>query len=160
MTDILVSKNIGAIVTVKNGSTNNTLTAAGAGDNTTKNGVAIDRMGLGAGMPLSMVASVLFDATLASGSTLTALITVSDSADNSTFAAYASEAAAVTVATGPSGGGVVSGCHSLAVDLSSARRWVRVDHVPHLTRAGTDTAITRAAATLAGFDRLVAPASV
>jgi hypothetical protein len=160
MTDMLVSKNIGALVTVKNGSTNNTLTAAGTGDNTAKTGVGLDRQGLGAGMPMSMVASVLFDATLASGSTLTTIITVSDSADNSTFAAYASEAAAVVIATGPSGGGVVSGCHSLAVDLSSARRYVRVDHVPDLTRAGTDTAITRAVAVLAGFDRLAAPASV
>lgn len=157
--DMVVQKNIGSIVTVLNGSTSNSLTAAGSGDNTAKTGIAIDRQGRGLGMPFSAIASVLFDATLASGSTMTIAITVSDSADNSTFASYATESAA-TVATGPSGGGVVSGSHSLNVDLSSAKRYVRVDHVPDLTRGGTDTAVTRAVATIAGWDRLAAPASV
>lgn len=158
MTEMVIQKNIGSVVTVKNGSTNNSLTAAGSGDNTAKTGVAIDRQALGASAPLSMVASVLFDATLASGATLKVAITLSDSADNSTFADYATEAAA-TVATGPSGGGVKSGSHSLNVDLSSARRYIRVDHVPDLSAGGTDTAVTRAVAVLAGFDRLAAPAS-
>src|SRR5260221_7896679 len=130
--EMVLAHNIGALVTARNGSTANALTAAGSGDNTTKSGIAIDREAVSAtsgSLPRSMVASVLYDATLASGSTLSVTITVSDSADNSTFAAYASENATV-VATGPSGGGVVSGQHSLAVDLGSARRYLRVDHVP------------------------------
>jgi hypothetical protein len=158
MTDQVVSKNIGALVTVRAGSGSNALTAAGTGDNTTKSGIAIDREALGVGsLPLSMVAGALFDATLASGKTLSVAITVSDSADNSSFASYATETA-VVVATGPSGGGAVSGQHNLPVNLSSARRYIRVDHLPDLNATGTDTAITRAVAVLAGFDRLASPA--
>jgi hypothetical protein len=158
MTDQVVSKNIGALITAREGSTANTLTAAGSGDNTTKTGIAVDREALSNGSPPeSMVASVLYDAVLASGATLSVAITVSDSADNSSFAAYATETA-VVVATGPSGGGTLHGQHNLAVNLSSARRYVRVDHVPDLSAGGTDTAVTRAVGIYAGFDRLAAPA--
>lgn len=164
MTEMVVSKNIGSVVTVKNGSTSTSVTSGGAGNNTTKTGISIDRYGFGVvgfgGLPLSMVASCLFDATLASGSHMQVSIVVSHAPDNSTFTTYVSESALVTIGTGPSGGGAVSGSHSLNVDLSSAQRYIRVDHIPNLDRGGTDTALTRTVATLAGFDRLASPASV
>lgn len=158
MTDQVVSKNIGALITVRDASTSNAITAGGTGDATTKTGISIDREGLvgdSGSLPLSMVAGVLFDATLASGSTLSIQINVMDSADNSNFSTYASQANTVA-ATGPSGGGVVSGQQNFNVNLSTARRFIRVDYVPDLSRAGTDTAILRAVAVLAGFDRLAA----
>lgn len=160
MTDMVVGKNIGALVTHRNGSTSNSVTAGGTGNNTTKTGIKYDRQAVSGGVgspPLSAVASVDFDATLASGATLSLAITVSDSADNSTFAAYATNASAV-VATGPSGGGAVSGQQNLNVNLSTARRYVRVDHVPVMSAAGTDTALTRASVLFSGYDRLAAPA--
>lgn len=158
MTDMVLQRNVGELITVRNGSTSNSLTAGGAGNNTTKTGIVIDRMALTSPDPLSMVASVLFDATLASGSTLAVQVVVNDSADNSTFAAYASNSSGgIVVATGPSGGGAVSGQVNLNVNLSSARRYIRIDHVPNLSRGGTDTALSRAVGVLAGFDRLQSP---
>jgi hypothetical protein len=138
---------------VKNGSTSTAATAGGTGDNTTKTGIAIDRFALG--MPMSAVASVLTDATLASGATLKVAFTISDSADNSSFSTYQTTASTV-VSTGPSGGGAVSSEIELAVNLSTARRYIRLDHVPDLSAAGTDTSLTRATWTFAGMDRLPA----
>ncbi len=160
--DQVYSKNIGALVTPREGSLAQTATAGSTGDNTTHTGIAIDREELSStygGMPLSMVASVVYDATLASGSGLAVQVIVNDSADNSTFALYAENSnTSVTVATGASGGGVSSGIVNLAVNLSLARRYIRIDHIPRLLRGGTDTSVTRAVAVMGGMDRLPAPA--
>ncbi len=80
-----------------------------------------------------------------------------DSADNSAFTDFATLASAV-VATGPSGGGQVVGQVPFAVDLTNARRYVRINFLPDMSATGTDTGIAVAVAGLAGFDRLAAPA--
>jgi hypothetical protein len=149
--DMNLTRNLAGLVTVRNGSTSTAATAAGTGDNTTKNGVSIDREALG--LPLSAVAAVLADATLSSGATLKVAFTISHSADNSSFTDYQTTALA-TVLTGQSGGGTSAGQIRLAVNLSSAKRWIRLDHVPDLSAAGTDTALTRAVWAFAGEDRL------
>lgn len=161
MTDIVVQRNVGALVTVKNGSTSTSATAAGTGDNTVKNGISIDRLaitGNAGSMPMSAVAAVLSDATLASGATLKVAITVQEGPDGSNWSDYAS-VATTTVLTGGSGGTSGSAAISLNVDLSSARRYVRLNHIPDLSAAGTDTALTRATWVFAGMDRLPAAAS-
>ena len=153
--DQVISKNIGAVISARNGSTSNPVTAAGAGDNTTKTGIVIDREKMS--MPESALVGALVDATMASGNTLTVALTVLDSADGTNFSTYQTFAA-ITALTGISGGGAQSGQVSAAVNLSSARRYVRVDHVPDLSAAGTDTALTRAVAVLGGPDHLPAVA--
>jgi hypothetical protein len=161
MTDIVLQKNVGALVTVKNGSTSTSATAAGTGDNTSKAGISIDRVnitGNAGSMPMSAVAAVLCDATLASGNTLKVAFTIQEGPDGSNWSDYATTSA-TTVLTGASGGAAQSGAISLNVDLSGARRYVRLNHVPDLSASGTDTALTRGTWTFAGMDRLPAAAS-
>lgn len=159
--DQVISKNIGAVVTDRIASQSLSWTAAGTGDNTTKTGLAIDREAISGGVgspPDSAVFSLLADATLASGATLSVAWTIQDSADNSNWATYGSNTTASTAfLTGPSGGGRVTGQSSFNVNLSSARRYVRANFVPDLSAAGTDTAVAIAVATLAGYDRLASP---
>jgi len=157
MSDVLIQHNIGAVVDVVRASAAAAATAAGAGDATTTTGVTIDRAGLSNGsLPNSALFSTVYDATLASGKTLSIGYAVQDSADGSTWADYQT-GAGVVVGTGPSGGGAVAGQLNVQVDLGSARRYVRFNSYPDLNAAGTDTAVTRSVAVLAGFDRLAAP---
>lgn len=150
--------NIGGLIAVRAASSAFSITAGAGTDNTTKTGIAIDRLDpASASLARSAVFAVLTDATLASGATLQVAGTVYDSADGTNFAVYNSTSfAAMTVSTGPSGGGARVAQAELDVDLSSARRYVRFDHVPNLSAAGTDTAITCAVAVFGGFGRLPA----
>lgn len=160
MTEMVIQKNIGSVVTTRGGSSSLSNTAGGGGNNTTKTGISIDRQGLGSSgsPPESAVASVLYEATLASGSTLAIQIILSQASDNSTWTTYTSNSnTSIIVATGPSGGGAVVGQVNLNVNLSSAQRYLRLDHVPNLSRAGTDTSITKTVLVLAGYDRLASP---
>jgi hypothetical protein len=138
---------------VRNGSTPASATAAGTGDNTSKTGIAIDREALN--MPMSAVASVLADATLSSGANLKVTFTISEGPDGTNFSTYQTSAALTTL-TAVGGASTKSGQVSLAVNLSGARRYVRLDHVPDLSASGTDTAVTRAVWAFSGEDRLPA----
>ncbi|WP_292235260.1 hypothetical protein, partial [Mesorhizobium sp.] len=132
-------------------------TAAGSGDAATTTGVTIDRMSF-ASLPRSALFSTLFDATLASGKTLSiAAYAVQDSADGTNWSDYQTSAAAVVVGTGPSGGGAVKGQFNVQCDLNSARRYVRFNTNQDLNATGTDTSVTRSVAVLGGFDRLPSP---
>ena len=157
----VLSKNVGALITARKGSAFLSWTSGGTGDGTVKSGTSLDRESVGAsgqgGIPESCVVSALYEATLGSGASLTIALGVDDSADNSNWSGYAT-LAAQTVATGPSGGGAVSGQVAFNVNLSSARRWVRPRFVPTLTRGGTDTGISVAVMVLGGADKLPAPA--
>lgn len=157
----VLSKNVGALITTRNASTELAWTAGGAGDNTTKTGVVIDREAIGSpgngAPPLSAQLAVLYEATLASGNTLTIAIGLDHSSNNSDWVEYASTAA-TTTATGTSGGAAQTSQMVFNVNLSSARRWIRPKFLPDLSAAGTDTAKAVAVAVLAGYDRLAAPA--
>lgn len=158
MSYIVQIHNIGAYVAERVASAPLAFTAAGAGDNATFTGIAIDRESFAGGsLPDSALFAILFGATLASGATLTVAVGVQDSADNSAWSDYATQAAQ-TAATGPSGGGAVNGQVPFPVNLGSARRYVRANYKPDLSAAGTDTCVAIAAAALGGFDRLAAPA--
>lgn len=148
--DMNLTRNLAGLVTVRAGSTSNALTAAGTGDNTTKAGISIDRQALN--LPLTAVAAVMADATLTSGANLKVTFTVSHSDDNSSFTDYQTTGAQTTL-TAVGGASTKTGKISLAVNLSTAKRYVRLDHVPDLSAAGTDTALTRAVWVFGGEDR-------
>lgn len=161
MADINVQRNVGALGDLLRLSDQASATAGGSGNATTVTGYTIDRMKIGASgstgsMPLSALVAVLFGTTLQSGKTLSVSFDVQDSPDGTNFSDYQTAASAV-VATGPSGGGAVTGQAELQVSLTSARRYVRLLFVPTLSATGTDTATVIGAAFVAGFDRLAAP---
>jgi len=152
--NLVTQSNVSAIGAVKRLSLPATATAAGAGDATTITGITIDRAAFPQGsLPLAAEFSLLYEATLASGKTLAVGYAVQDSADGATFTDYQT-ATYVVAATGPNGGGAVGGEFSVAVNLSSARRYVRFNANPDLNNTATDTGVYRAVGLFAGFDRL------
>lgn len=154
MADIVTQRDIAQIGLLKYLSAAAAQTAAGAGDATTVTGATIDRMGIAGGsMPGSLAAGVVFDATLATGKTLSIGYAVQDSADGANWADYQTQTYAV-VATGSTAASVVKGEIEFDVNLSSARRYVRFNHNPDLSATQTDTAVTRAAGFFGGTDRL------
>jgi len=156
MGDIVQQRNIGALGDLKRLSDHATSTAGGTGDTTTVTGLSIDRGGFGgAPLPLSALMSVDFEATLASGATLSIGYAVQDSADNSTFADYQT-ATYTTASTGASGGSTNKGQFNVQVNLTSARRYVRFNYNPKCSATGTDTTYSDAIGFFAGTDRLAA----
>ena len=154
MSDIVTQRNIGAMVSVKRATTAVALTAAGSGDATAVTGITIDRFTLN--MPMSLVATSVGEATLSSGATLSLLTDIKHSDDDTTYTSLTSEASTVIV-TGASGGSVASGfSHSVSVNLSSAKRYVKICPTPDLSAAGTDTAVLRVVAVLGGENPLPA----
>jgi len=155
MSDIVLQRDVASLGTPLRLSAAGSQTAGGAGDATTVTGVTVDRFSIGNGsMPLVANMAVAYEATLASGATLSIGYAVQDSADGSTWADYQTATYAV-VATGPSGGGAKNGVFDLgSVNLSSARRYVRLNYNPDLSASGTDTAASRGFGFAAGYDRL------
>lgn len=155
MSDIVLQKDVAGLGSILRLSAHGAATAGGAGDATTVTGVTVDRFSIGNGsMPIVANVGVAYEATLASGATLSIGYAVQDSVDGSTWADYQTATYAV-VATGPNGGGAKTGVFDLgSVNLSSARRYVRLNYMPDLSAANTDTANTRAIGFVAGFDRL------
>lgn len=171
MADIVTQHSIGEFVDPKALSSSLSWTAGGASDSVTWTGISINRASFSSGsLPRSLDAAVFYDATLASGKTLSLTWDIQDSADGSTWNDYATESIGV-VATGPSGGGRVVGMARFSgaannssepsgtpgVDLTGARAYVRALIVPHLSATGTDTAVMAAVGTFGGFDFLAAP---
>lgn len=153
MSDLVLQRDVAALGALLRLSLASTAVAAGSGDATTVTGITIDRFG--ASSPMGVVnAGVAYEATLASGATLSIGYAMQDSADGTNFADYQTATYAVA-ATGPSGGGQVAGVFDLSsVNLSSARRYFRLNYRPDLSAAGTDTASFRAFGFGAGYDRL------
>src|SRR5262252_1802352 len=146
MADINLVRNVGALGDILRLSDHATATAGGTGDATSTTGISIDREGFSTGsLPLSMLASVAYEATLGSGNTLSIGYAVQHSADNSNWSDYQT-ATYVTVATGASGGSVQKGAWK-----------VRFNFNPDLNRAGTDTGYYDAVGFIGGFDRQPAP---
>jgi hypothetical protein len=169
MADIVLQRNVSALIDVKALSAPLSWTAGGAADSVTDTGATIDREGfVGGGIALSADVDFYYSATLGSGHTLAVSFDLQDSPDGTNFSDFMTEASAV-VATGPSGGGVVTGVARMSVpnasipagapgvNLSTARRYLRLLFVPHLSAAGTDTAIVGTLGVFGGFDRLAAP---
>lgn len=157
MGDINQQRNIGALGDLKRLTDHGTTVAAGSGDATTVTGNSIDREGFGTGsLPLSALVGVIFEATLASGQTLSIGYSVQDSADNSTFADYQT-ATYTTASTGASGGSTNKGQFNVQVNLTTARRYIRFNYNPKHSATGTDTSYSDGVGFFGGFDRLAAP---
>ena len=147
-------RSVGDEISVRRASASATATAGGSGDATAVTGVIIDRAALG--WPETAVIAIPFTATLAAAATLTITDTLQHGdASNLSDAATLSTQAAVTVATGPGGGGTVTGTYERNVSLRGAKRYVRVNFTPDLSAANTDTAaLGSATIVFAGADRL------
>lgn len=172
MADIVLQKNLGALIDIKQLSNPLNWTAGNSRDSAVWTGSSIDREGFATGsLPRSADFFVAYAAQLGSGNTLSLYLDVQDSPNNVSWSDYATEAATV-VATGPSGGGLVAGVFRMTVqssadnavpgpgvNLGSSRRYNRLNVTPHLSAAGTDTATIAAGAVYGGFDQLAAPAT-
>ena len=146
-------RSIGDEVTVVRAVANTSLTAGGGGDNSAVTGVIIDRAVIG--WPQSAVVALPFTATLAATATLSLTPTVqSGNASNLSDAASLAAPGATVVATGPAGGGTVTGCHEINVSLAGAGRYVRVNVTPDLSAANTDTAAISGVVVFGGANRL------
>lgn len=158
MSDIVFNRNVGALVTLRKLGTALAWTSGGTGDGTAHGGAVIDReeFALSGALPDSALFGVAYDATLGSGASLTIALDIQDSADGVNFSDYSKQAAG-TYGTGASGGSVVAGQANFAVNLTSARRYLKANFTPTLTRGGTDTGIATMVGVFGGFDRLAAP---
>ena len=166
MSDLVLQKDVGALVVSKAMSRALSFTSGGGSDNASYTGISIDRFAAFQNMPRALDIDIAYDATIGSGSTLSFTVVVQDSADNSTWADYATESGATVVATGPSGGGNVQGVKrftpydpnrptgSAGISINGARRYVRTVFKPALSRGATDTAVCQAIGVFAGFDTL------
>lgn len=155
--DRMYLTDVASLVTARLASAFASATAGGAGNNTSVVGLTIDRQAF-VSLPLCGEIEIAFETVLGQGNTLSiTALQVEDSADGVSWATYQTLTAPGVVATGPTGGGTVRGQVSAGINLSSARRYVRVDHTPVLSAANTDTAKTVAVLVLGGFDELPAP---
>lgn len=146
-------RSIGDLVSVRRAAANTAVTAGGGGDNTEVVGVILDRAALG--FPKSCVVAIPFTATLAATQTLTVAWDIDEGdASNLSDAEVLTSAAAQVVATGPAGGGTVTGTFEANVNLGGAGRYVRLNFTPNLSASGTDTAALSAVIVFGGADRL------
>ncbi|WP_316184713.1 hypothetical protein [Bradyrhizobium sp. SZCCHNRI1003] len=155
--DNLLKHDLGSLVTPKLGAAFGAATAGGTGDNTAVTGIAVDRFA--ANMPRAAVVLVLWQAALAQNATLTLkTCEIEQSADGQNWDAtkLVSFADPGVVGTGGAGGSTARGMVKLAIDLSSAKRYVRFNHTPDLSAANTDTSNTAVAWVLSGHDSLPA----
>lgn len=156
MADIVLQRDVGSLGAIARLSAAAALVAGGAGNAATTTGATIDRFGFASGgLPSALVAGVIFDATLATSKTLSIGYAVQDSPDGVNWSDYQTATYAV-VATGQTAASVAAGQVEIGVNLSSARRYVRLNSAANLSATGTDTAVTRSAGFFAGTDRLPA----
>jgi hypothetical protein len=146
-------RDIGSLIKVDRAAANTALTAAGAGDNTLVTGVIIDRAAIG--WPESAVLAIPFTATLAAGQTLSITPVVQEGqAANLADAVNLAAPGAQVVATGPVGGGTVTGTYELNLSLRGAGRYVRANFTPYLSAGATDTAQVSAVLVTGGANRV------
>lgn len=157
MNTMVYKQNIAGLGELERLADHATAVAAGSGDATTVTGITINREGFNnGGLALSAAMGVAYEATLASGKTLSFAYAVQDSADSTNFSDFQTGASTVA-ATGPSGGGVVKGCTNVPVNLTGARQYIRFNYQPDLSATGTDTMYGDAVGFFGGWDRLPPP---
>lgn len=146
-------RSIGDKVKVHRAAANTAITAGGGGDSTLVTGVIIDRAAFG--WPESAVFAIPFTTTLAAAATLTVTPVIQEgNAANLSDAANLVAPGAQVVATGPVGGGTVTGEYDLNVSLRGAGRYVRCNFTPDLSAGATDTAALSAVLVTGGANRL------
>lgn len=134
---------------------NGAATAGGTGDNVEVNGVWVDRKPADRGPYHSAKVVISFTTTLAAAATLTFAANIQDATDGSGTGAadFGAALAATTVATGPGGGGTVTGTVEMDFDISNAREFLRTQITPNLSAANTDTCSWQAQWIFGGSDR-------
>lgn len=146
-------RDIGSLIKVDRAAANTSITAGGGGDNSPVTGVILDRAAMG--WPESAVLAIPFTATLAATATLSIGFTVQEGqAANLSDAATLLTAAPAVVATGPVGGGTVTGTFEVSLNLRGAGRYVRANFTPDLSAGATDTAALSAVLVTGGANRL------
>lgn len=132
-----------------------TATAGGSGDNTEVNGAWLDRKSSDRGPYHSAKLVISYTTTLAAAATLTFAANIQDATDGSGTSAadFGSALTATTVATGPGGGGTLTGTIEMDFDISNAREFVRAQITPNLSAANTDTCSFQAQWIFGGSDR-------
>lgn len=138
--------NIGELLTARFAAIDSA-TAAGTGDATEVNGAYIDRQGFS-----SLKVVIAYTTTLAATKTLSVAANLQDATSNAGagVADYGDAMASAVVATGPTGGGTVTGVIELDFDVSGADQYVRVQYTPDLSATSTDTATLSAVYVLGG----------
>lgn len=124
-----------ALIAARFGAAGVDVTAGGSGDATEVNCAWIDRRGFA-----SLKAVVTFTTTLAAAATLTFAANLQDASDGSGTGAadFGTALPATVVATGPGGGGTVTGVVELDFDVTGADRYCRLQVTPNLSAANTD----------------------
>jgi hypothetical protein len=135
------------LVSTRFGRANTTATAGGTGDNTQSDAAWIDRRNF-----YSAKAAVNWTATLGEGETLSLAAVFRDATSDAGAGAagYGPTVASTVVATGPTGGGTVTGTTEYDLDLAAAKAFVQARITPDLSRSGTDTAAYSVVYVLAG----------
>lgn len=151
MSDIVYLRDVASLGTTKNLSSAASATAGGAGNNTQTVGHTVDRR-IDGGIVGCAALAILWDATLASGKTLSLSYVIQHSADGTTWVDYASGTS--VVATGNEAATAQYGAYEIGVDLHATARFVRLNTTPVLSATAADTASTRSTGFFAGFDRL------
>ncbi|HBM58011.1 MAG TPA: hypothetical protein DD444_02320 [Citreicella sp.] len=149
---MIQTKDIGALILPLRAAGNAAATAGGSGDGTAVPGVILDRAAHG--MPQSGVLAVPFTATLAAGETLSVTYTVEEGEAEDMSDATVMATDTVTAATGPAGGGTVTGCLRINVKLRAGGRYLRCGYTPELSAGGSDTAELSALLICGGMDRV------
>lgn len=117
------------------------VTAAGSGDATEVDGAWIDTKGYESlEFILSYTATLQADETMTFAANVQDADTIGGSGAADVATTHLSAMAATTVATGDSGGSTETGVHSIGIDLTMCKRFVRVQWTPNLSASGTDTA--------------------
>jgi hypothetical protein len=146
-------RNIASLISVMGAAASVTATAGGAGDGTEVTGFELDRSLIG--MPQSAVLAVPYSAVLSEGETLSVGFAVeSANLDGMVGATDLITGTSTVVATGPTGGGTVTGTYEIPVALMGAGLHVRAKFTPSLSKASTDTAALSAVFVFGGAERL------
>jgi len=121
--------------------------AAGAGDATEVDGFWIDRRGY-----QSCKAGVVGSAVLTEAATITVAFNLQDADDaaGANAADYGDAHAAAIAATGGTGGTTEPIAVADSFNLSSARRYIRIQHTPNLSAGATDTSTVAGVIVLGG----------
>lgn len=132
-------RNIGAAVKTVHASDNAALTAGGTGDNTLVTGQIIDRSTYGT--PLSVVVAIGVKAVLAANKKLTLKSVTIEHGDDSGLSDAANFAtpADVDILVDSGSGSTLRGVSEYDLDLTGAKRYIRLKFTPDLNATGTDT---------------------
>lgn len=116
------------------------LTAGGSGDNTSAYGEVIDTTSLGARYHAAQ-ATIVSQATMASGNALTVVAQIQHSSNNSDWASLVDSSTAITHTAAGGAAANVAQRATVNVAMWKTRRYVRVHLLPNLSATGTDTAL-------------------